>query len=211
MKKKFVAIIVASTVSLLLGGIVYCGISAFPELLEEDLQNQDVAEVKKANNNHATHYVADFEIEPVKEDATPVLNAAPISESKVSNDITEDNGFGGFISVDAISSIKEIIISSSLSHFIDDSLFENINFVEIQEPVIEEIIAPKVEHVSHHIEESSVEASPVVIKTVKSKARSNKNNSASSKATVECTLLLIGAVDLISMLLVRHRKRHLLR
>ena len=36
MKKKYVAIISISTISLIFGGLVYCGISAFPELLEPE-------------------------------------------------------------------------------------------------------------------------------------------------------------------------------
>ena len=212
MKKKFVAIIVAGTVSLLLGGIVYCGISAFPELLKEDLEGENVAEANNAaQEHHVTHYVADVEIEVAEEKAeAPVITAATVSESKVAAFSVDDKGFEGFVTVDSASTIKEIIISSGLSHFVDESLFETISFVEIEQPIIEEIVTQKVEHVSHHIEEKNDE--PVIkAKTVNSKAVANTNNSSSSKATIECSLLVIGAVDIISILLVRHKKRHLLR
>lgn len=210
MKKKFVAIIAAGTVSLLLGGLVYCGISAFPELLEEDAENENIAEVKNAVKDHQkTFVVDDFETESSLDNDSPIV--ASVSETKSAVEPINDNNFEGFVSVESFHQIKEIIVSTGLSHFIDETqITEILSFVEVPEVFEEENIS-QTSYVSHHVEEIKIVEPAVKAKAVKSKAVSNADKSASSKATIECSLLVIGAVDLISMLLVRHKKRHLLR
>ena len=218
MKKKVIVPIVLSSIGLLLGGLIYLGISSFPELLESEKSI-------KAKETNAPIFVDDTVI--VEEDkmfAPEVINTVP-SANGASEYVPSSNG-GDVTYIDAPStsseskasvetgkkSFKEVVLveHNPLIKFesgVDDCGGFVITPIEtsIEQPVVSD------EHISYscYVEKNDESVHQEVIKT--KKARVNKNKSVrSNEALIETTLLVIGAVDIFSMILI-HRRKHLFR
>lgn len=216
MKKKVIVPIVLSSIGLLLGGLIYLGISSFPELLESEKSLQN----KEAN---APIFVDDTKVvdsdklfAPNIAEVIPSLNGgseyvpnsnsevtyidAPIYEAKASVEISKP-------------SFKESAILSSEPLFQVESGIDTLKgtFTAVsQETSTEEpVISNDNFYYSSYVEKSDENIHREVIKT--KKARVNKNKSIrSNEALIETTLLVIGAVDIFSMILI-HRRKHLFR
>lgn len=206
MKKKFVVGIVVSSIGLLLGGLIYVGISSFPELLENE----------KAANNEEGHI-------------KPVIKQTITIEESVNEEpsaIVIDNGTNYIPStiesspvlfLDAPKIIKETNASSKsidkghkdfslVTDFIEGSASNSYTF-ETNNTGTQKVTCTS-EHFSYS-EETLKESA--VLKTNAKKAKMKKNQSVrSNEALVETSLLVVGVVDIISMILI-NRKKHLLR
>ena len=209
MKKKVIIPIVLGSISLLFGGLIYLGISAFPELLlsEEQLKVQEAEKAAFYNR--------------------PVVNEEP-SEGAV---IFSDGAFGaGDIYVPSSIGDEEIVCGSisigarevKLPIELDKTVntefalieytpvFEDETFtISVNHDVVETAISENHVSYSSHFE---VEDEPDNKVTKVNKAKVNKNKALrSNEAVVETSLLVIGAVDVFSMILINRRKRHLFR
>ena len=206
MKKKVIIPIVVGSISLLFGGLIYLGISAFPELLlsEEQLKAQEVERTAFINRavvneepsegavvifSDAASDVVDNYIPSVAYEAEASYTVAKVETSNTAS--------------------KKIDFFESHPLFHEESNLESLaNGALIVEQKEEPVIIT--EHINHSYTES-IEGNvrQEVIKT--KKARVNKNKSTrSNEAIVEASLLVIGAVDVLSMILIK-RKKHLFR
>ena len=208
MKKRFIVPIVLSSIGLLIGGLIYLGISSFPELLESEKS------VKKEANR------AIFVDDTVIVESDKLFEEEPV--------IVSGGGAACFVDyipssaniseieyVDAPSTVKETKVinrhtnASSYNDFsivIEDILPAAETHFEIEATnVIVENTEVKEDHFYGSTEISDgVHTQPKV-----KKARVNKNQKMrSNEALVETSLLVIGAVDIFSMILI-HRKKHL--
>ena len=204
MKKKVIIPIVLGSISLLFGGLIYLGISAFPELLlsEEQLKTQEAERLAAYNR--------------------PVINEEP-SEGAV---IFSDGAFGmgeayvpSSFAEEAVANISIKAREVKLTLDLDKTLDTTFSFVEYKSVFEDETFTISVkhdaevvnndEHVSYSYVEREIEEPNKTIKVNKAKANTNKTLR-SNEAVVETSLLVIGAVDIFSMILIR-RRRHLFR
>ena len=209
MKKKFIVAIVLSTVGLLFGGLIYVGVSSFPELLKSEKAIK--AEEERATfNNHVVN------IEEVVEEPEVIFDSVS-SVSSLATD-NESHYVEASTSVKSASTIdahdKELIlIEFQPIEWCETSLLDSdIRHTFISEPIETIVEEPVVtnEHVSYSSIEKADEG--VQLETLKvKKNKVNKNQSVrSNQAVVETSLLVIGAVDILSVILIRRRK-HLFR
>ena len=206
MKKKVIVPIVVGSIGLLFGGLIYLGISAFPELLlsEEQLKAQEAEKAYFVNR-------AVINEEPSN---GPVI----LSDSGLGmGDIYVPSSLGEDIEVASVAfKNREIKLSVDLDRTLDadfsfveyKSVFEDETFtISVNHDVIETINYD--EHASYS-SYADVEKEDNKVTKV-NKARVNKNRALrSNEAVVETSLLVIGAVDVLSMILIK-RKKHLLR
>ena len=206
MKKKVIIPIVVGSISLLFGGLIYLGISAFPELLlsEEQLKAQEVERTAFINRavvneepsegavvifSDAASDVVDNYIPSVAYEAEASYTVAKVETSNTAS--------------------KKIDFFESHPLFHEESNLESLaNGALIVEQKEEPIIVN--EHINHSYTES-IEGNvrQEVIKTKKARVSKNKSTR-SNEAIVEASLLVIGAVDVLSMILIK-RKKHLFR
>ena len=213
MKKKILVPIVLSSIGLLIGGLIYLGISSFPELLESEKSIKPV-------DNKAVPFV---------DDTIVVEGDKLVQEEPV---IVSSSGVGGYVTdyipssvnsadiqyVDAPSTVKE---TKSSPKFINLEHVE-FSFVEDKPIAIENNFEPAIdnfvieshetshEHLSYSSEESLVEEAPLKVKKAKSTKATKNQKIRSNEALVETSLIVIGAVDVFSMILI-HRRKHLFR
>lgn len=206
MKKKVIIPIVVGSISLLFGGLIYLGISAFPELLlsEEQLKAQEVERTAFINRavvneepsegavvifSDAASDVVDNYIPSVAYEAEASYTVAKVETSNTAS--------------------KKIDFFESHPLFHEESNLESLaNGALIVEQKEEPVIIT--EHINHSYTES-IEGNvrQEVIKTKKARVSKNKSTR-SNEAIVEASLLVIGAVDVLSMILIK-RKKHLFR
>ena len=212
MKKKYVAIISISTISLIFGGLVYCGISAFPELLEPE---EEQVEQK------AKHHLA---IEPTfvnqvydnsSSDVVVVSGGAGAGSASFEGFVSNPVNTGAKISfVDKENNPKVSAESfKEARHKVEHPFFEERSDVSFLDNSINGYVAHEEKHVAketHYYGSSKKETSVSPVTTV-NKAINVPTNKSANKEITECSLLVIAAVDLISMLLIVHKKRRLLR
>ena len=202
-KKNFVPAILVGSIGLLLGGLIFLGVSAFPELLEEE---KEVTEEKEHLYVLKTDIAINTENGYVSKPGT-TNNAAEPANSY------DDLQIINISSVKVSNETKTAVISKSYTH---DDLFLNKPHKILEDISISgaHTNAQKVEDnfVNEHISYSSYKESSHPVEQVKTKkAVVNKNRSTrSNEAVVETSLLVIGAVDVISMILIK-RKKHLFR
>ena len=206
MKKKVIIPIVVGSISLLFGGLIYLGISAFPELLlsEEQLKAQEAERTAFINRavvneepsegavvifSDAASDVVDNYIPSVAYEAEASYTVAKVETSNTAS--------------------KKIDFFESHPLFHEESNLESLaNGALIVEQKEEPVIIT--EHINHSYTES-IEGNvrQEVIKTKKARVSKNKSTR-SNEAIVEASLLVIGAVDVLSMILIK-RKKHLFR
>ena len=216
MKKKVIVPIVLSSIGLLLGGLIYLGISSFPELLESEKSLPN----KEANT---PIFVDDTEVvdgdklfAPNIAEAIPSLNGGseyvPNSDSEVTYIDAPSYEVKASVEISK-PSFKESAILSSEPLFQVESGIDTLKgaFTTVSQETSKEepAISNDNFYYSSYVEKSDENIHREVIKT--KKARVNKNNSIrSNEALIETTLLVIGAVDIFSMILI-HRRKHLFR
>ena len=208
-KKKLPLIIGLSSAVILLGGLVFVGISSFPDLLKSDEELAEAKETSPVNNNRLV-----VEEEPLFE-SEPVIvsgvsgNYAPASYND--NDVE-------FISVSANSETSVNVSSSSKksNHIIEEHpvfheevRFDDFAVTQATSIVNEPVVANENGNLISHVETKEDNVSHQISAT--KKAVVNKNRSVrSNEAVVETSLLVVGAVDLLSVVLIK-RKKHLFR
>ena len=213
MKKKIIVPIVLSSIGLLIGGLIYLGISSFPELLESEKSVKPV-------NNEAVPFVDD----------TIIVEGDKLFQEEPT--IVSEGGVGGFVTdyipssvnsadiqyIDAPAPTKETKSSprfTNISHvefsFIEDEQISIENHFEAAiDTFVVESNESSHEHFYYASQDNAVEEAPLKVKKAKS-VKTNKNQKIrSNEALVETSLLVIGAVDVFSMILI-HRKKHLFR
>ena len=216
MKKKVILPIVFSSIALLMGGLIYLGVSAFPELLEEEEEVEakktvahNVADFRMVSNEAEPSEPAEIEIASVTEvnsnyvslsnkpSATNTRVYSNFSKSKVDFVIVDHSFAGELIVVDSHSFIK---------HDNDDEK----SFVVPNETTVEQQVASD-EHTSYssYLEKTDESVHQEKAKVKKSKAN-NYTTTRSNEALAETSILVIGAVDVFSMILI-HRRKHLFR
>ena len=218
MKKKVIVPIVLSSITLLLGGLIYLGISSFPELLE----SEDSIKAKEANAPVLIDDTIIFEEEKfaapeVVEATSSSSGASEYVPSSMSGDVTyvdaPSSSYEGRASVSTSkSSSKELAFSDSHPLFHIESGIESVlgDFVVTPSETVVDQPVISYDHVSNSYTDKVEETvNPEVSKT--KKTRVNKNKSIrSNEALIETSLLVIGAIDILSMVLI-YRRKHLFR
>lgn len=233
MKKRYIALIAIPTACLLFASLIYCAISSFPELLEFDKKEEEIDETKEGKQlfvEEKITYDSPKEVtEPIvvfdaiettdtvyciefDEVETPSFEVGSIENN---TPITVD------LSFEEVTSIKEQPVSveqDNVEESVSDVVIENIEelvedtkVVEVFEEEINYISSNRyyVETVSNYeinIEEKENwylledgENEVVVCDTVATPV--NKHYE-----VLECTLLVVGIVELLSLLLIRRKK-----
>ena len=206
MKKKVIIPIVVGSISLLFGGLIYLGISAFPELLlsEEQLKAQEAERVAFINRAVVNEEPSEGAVVIFSDTASDVVdNYIPsvAYEAEASYTVAKVETSN--------TASKKIDFFESHPLFHEESNLESLaNGALIVEQKEEPVIIT--EHINHSYTES-VEGNvhQEVIKTKKARVSKNKSTR-SNEAIVEASLLVIGAVDVLSMILIK-RKKHLFR
>lgn len=198
-KKKFVPLIIVSSLGLLFGGLIFLGVSAFPELMEEE---------KEAEKEHAH----------VTKTDTLVGDDGSISEAgSVGGGATETAPYSGndieFITIGGSGSVKMSNESGSKSYSHKD--FFIIESYQLTEDII--ITSPSnsgtnidanviSDNASNDPSKADEEAHQVeTVKTI-----SANKFIRSKQAVVETSLIVIGVVDVIAMIIIQRKKRLLL-
>lgn len=247
MKKRYIALIVASSAVLLFGSLVYCAISAFPELL---LSEEEKKERLKQAEEEEHHYLVEIDDvrgdaylfhedknEEAPESAPVVFNNEPVDVTPEAYDDVE------FITIDApVTQAIEIITveETKVSVTQNDELLAPIDLApatfdfEISS-VSDELVEDKVEVIEEVVEEEAeaidvidyavennvglsaamepvavFESEEIVEENIvieRKEKNTNEQYSTSHNKVLECTLLVIGAVDILSFLLIKKRKR----
>ena len=204
-KKKLPLIIGLSSAGLLLGGLVCVGIVSFPDLLKAD---EEVAEVKEVST--VRHMVNGEEVILADEPgaAVGIGGAGYVSasnDSDVEFIIVPSNSE---VSISNSSSKSHHIIEEQPVFFVEDRVdyfvfVDQTTFV-VNEPVVND----NGNYISHS--ETIEETAPLQISKTKKSAISRNQSMRSNEAVVETSLIVVGAVDLLSVILIK-RKKHLFR
>ena len=211
MKKTFATIIALSSVGLLLGGLIFLGISAFPELLESEEETQEKDNRTNSNYRNNAYGGQDGASDKPAEGGYVIGYGGSGTNTNVSGDV-EIVTIGPFNPSQG--GAKESTGSGSThirgdydNHFFEVSLPTKDNSVDsFDTPVI----LPE-EHFSFSFINEMVENSlhGDIFETKKNKA--NFIKTVSSNQTVVVTFVItIGVIDILSVLLVQNKK-HVLR
>lgn len=223
MKKRYVAIISISTASLLFGGLVYCGISAFPELLKPEEE-----EAPKEEQRLLVGIVDTYHHYETKADEKEEQNITLFVGGSSNNNSHRGKGFTiTTYSADKVT-IIELKDSSSRNARKESIARDEVSFTVVNAPVVE--VAPASEKVEHHeAKAAEVKITPYTYQnSIRSKSsrnvtyvnKENKEealpvevveNVPSHKEFLECSLLVVGAVEILSFILVKRRKRLMFR
>ena len=234
MKKRYVALIVVSSVVLVFGSLIAYAITAFPELLmteeqkkekarlaqmEEDVYFED-AYVSQEDNYYFENESVDYNI--VIEDAVPIETVAIVSNIIVDipAELYEDVVF---IAIDAQETVNnevntindDVVINDDNASFTfesgDDFVNEEITQEEIVivEEIIEETTVMKsaaqiVDSSAYTILNDKDSEEEIVLEC---KEKNYQSGATSHNKILDCTLIVIGIVDVLSLLLIRKRKR----
>ena len=211
MKKRYIAMIAISSIGLLFGGLIYLGISSFPELVQVEGEVQEKVAA------------------PIYDD-TIIIEKEKVVEEK---DEAESVG-GGLMSyapsVDAVvveygsASASSKVVVDEPTHGFDKKIHEFIESkesfeVSYSDSAITPIVAPQIEtaieepviaiehesYVANH--ESSIVTAPLQTTKAKKAKVNNTKSVRSTEAVVETSLIVVGAVDLLSVILIKRRKR----
>ena len=216
MKKKVIVPIVLSSIGLLLGGLIYLGISSFPELLESEksLPNKEANTPIFVDDTKVVD--SDKLFAPNIVEAIPSLYGeseyAPNSNSEVTYIDAPSYEVKASVEISKPSFKESAILSSEPLFQVEsgiDTLKGTFTAVSQETSIEEQVISNDNFYYSSYVEKGNENIHREVIKT--KKARVNKNKSIrSNEALIETTLLVIGAVDIFSMILI-HRRKHLFR
>ena len=211
MKKTFATIIALSSVGLLLGGLIFLGISAFPELLESEEETQEKESRTNSNyRNNAYGGQDGASGEPV-EGGYVIGYGGSGNNTNVSDDVEivtitpSSPSHGG---------PKEATGNGSAQFEGGVSDYDN-HFYEISLPELDNSLGQKGNSAEGDFSLTSSEE--IVDGTLQSDIFDTKTNKVnffkmvgSNQAVVTKSLIIIGVVDIISVLLVQNKK-HILR
>lgn len=208
MKKAFATIIALSSVGLVLGGLIFLGISAFPELLQNE---EDIQEKEARTNTRVNHSGYGGQDNAAGE---PGEGGYVIGYGSGTG--TNNNASGDFeiITIPAHGGFKDSAGTSSSNHGTGIPDYDN-HFFEISLPEkdnsIDSVYIPPIstqEHFSFTSFEEIVESS---LKADSFEVKKNQTSFikavSSNQAVVATSLVVIGVVDIISVLLVEHKRR----
>ena len=222
MKKRYVAIISICTASLLFGGLVYCGISAFPELLKPEEEEAPKEEQRLLVGIVDTYH--HYETQAKEEQNITLF----VGGSSNNDHAHHDKGVSfSFFDADKVTIIeakdtgKNSIRKESIAR-------DEVSFAIVNAPVVE--VAPASEKVTHS--ETKVTETKVTPYTYQNSIRNetprkvtyvNKEQKEEAlnvevtetktthKEFLECSLLVVGAVEILSFILVKRRKFRMFR
>ena len=212
-KKKFVPVIVVSSIGLVLGGLIYLGISAFPELLEEE-DGLEVKEEIEAAPVETHTIIAEEKIEEEQPSEVNAVSFGGFAES-ISSFFNGDGFFFNISANDEVNeteAVNDIVISDSvilgfIPSFTDEIVSEDLVEEVYDEPTL--VVDEPVVVEDSFLYDSSISEADTSLKTVRVNKRVNKTNNKttrSNEAVVETSLLVIGAVDVLSMILIKSKK-----
>ena len=203
MKKRNIIIISISTISLIFGGLVFLGVSTFPELLEEEKEqieqspNEDVLfELPSSNDNKANES----------------LEVVTSAQGTGSQTISHQSHGDAFIKGHSFKDIKTFVDIFEIEA--PSSYHPSVEAVSLNESAVS---IPKKESTNYykgasytsysHKDEANEE--PLLKKEVKQEALNvtQTNNS----AIMNTTIMAIGVVEVLSYLLVKRKRHHRFR
>lgn len=224
MKKRYVAIISICTASLLFGGLVYCGISAFPELLKPEEEEAPKEEQHLLVGIVDTYHHYETKADE-KEEQTITLFVGGSSNNNHSH-----KGKGFSLTMLEADKVKVVEIKDLGSNSIKREPIsrDEVSFTAVSAPVVE--FAPAIEKVEHQETKApEVKVTPYTYQnSIRSKssrkvAYVNKESKEETlhvdvtetkvthKEFLECSLLVVGAVEILSFILVKRRKHRMFR
>lgn len=220
MKKRYIAIIVCSTAALLFGSLIFCAINAFPELLEEEQETKAIEMVDEEIID------VPFEYETHVEEQTyeaPVVAAETEYTFETATEVATTTNF----------ETEEMVVVTDAPTTVTTLEIEETKIVEetIVEPeiMVEEAI---IEDASIDYEEATIIESvdeDLIIKTAASEVTEQENvtvleegsapllfddialsqqyaNNKAHKEIIECTLLVVCVVEILSVLFLKRKK-----
>ena len=202
MKKRNIIIISVSTISLIFGGLVFLGVSTFPELLEEKNATHEKGRVEQSFID--THFAKENEGE--KKDEIVVASYA----SDKSNTYVYDNESSRHTGKHA--TVKDTSIKEVETNYVEVSSVKN-DKTFLHETYVE--VASKPTHTRNHdviaigATDEKEQITTFLIKDNKQAAL--EITQANNSAIMNTTIMAIGLCELLSFILVMKRKRHLLR
>ena len=213
-KKIIIPIAVVSSIGLLLGGLIYLGISTFPELLESE-EELAAKEAKAADpvapiEKH-TIIVEDFIDDVAPAETTAIVfggfgsffgSQEYLSDLVISDEIGESKSTGNIIISD---SVMLDFVPSFIEEVISDDVIEETYFEE-PAAIQEEEVSLIEDSLFYESSASNDNYEPVKITKTNKRAKAKSNPTRSNEAVVETSLLVIGAVDVLSMILIKRKK-----
>lgn len=219
MKKKYIAIIVCSTVALLFGSLIFCAINAFPELLEEEQEtkaiemvDEEIIDVPFEYEDHAIEEtyeapVVTIETEYTYEAATEVATTTNFEVEEVV--VTDDSVAFTATIIEETKTIEETVVEPEI--VVEEALIEDVSIdyeeMEIIENIDEDLIVKTA--ASEVIEEENVTvleegSAPLLFDDI-ALSQQYANNKA-HKEIIECTLLVVCVVEILSVLFLKRKK-----
>ena len=209
-KKKLIPIFAVSAAALLFGGLLYCGVSMFPELLEPDQEEQVDApkEVLKIKEEMTISHNDDVS----EDEGIPALTRYTTS----ANGDNTQNMIVVNVKATSSNSTPAITTKEEKASFRDKELFVRKDGFSFETGLVSSnfnTITTNVEtnQVNEHLYVSGNEHNTVSAKI--NKLTSNHANKSVNyhREIAECSILVIGIVNVLSFLLVAHRKRKMFR
>lgn len=230
LKKRYIAIIAASTAVMLFGSLICCAISAFPELLETDEQKNQrlmqeaavednlVVDVVNSCANEAETFVANDIV-----DTNEVVIVSSYIPSYAEHDVVildevkETNFEPRDILASCFETITREIIEKPIEIVERHFEIEETPIIEKEEPVIEEKIIEE-----NVIEEEIIESGeslivnedmkeaekPIAIKNEIEKAPSVPQEKSANQHVIEGTILMFCVVEILPLIFLKRRRLH---
>ena len=230
LKKRYIALIAGSTVSLLFASLVYCALVSFPELLETE-QNKEIEYVEELNDEPVfDNYLPEVQVEEEPQVALvldyPSKNVDEVTVSSTLEEITShaDDHIENYVYADSIDLNIEILTVDEPQSVVEDyQAEETVEFVEEAVDIVieedNEITYSYVSRWSHELdilpidsalmassEEDLNEDEELLLVEEKDALNVVQEN---NNAILECTLMVIGIVDLLSLLLIKRKRNRL--
>ena len=230
LKKRYIAIIAASTAVMLFGSLIYCAISAFPDLLETDEQKnqrlmqeaavEDNLVVDAVNScaNEAETFVANDIV-----DTNEVVIVSSYIPSYAEHDVVildevkETNFEPRDILASCFETITREIIEKPIEIVERHFEIEEAPIIVEEEPVIEEIVIEE-EIIEEEILESGESLfvnedleeveKPIVIKNEIEKAPHVPQEKSANQHVIEGTILMFCVVEILPLLFLKRKRLH---
>ena len=235
LKKRYIAIIAASTAVMLFGSLICCAISAFPELLETDEQKNQrlmqeaavednlVVDVVNSCANEAETFVANDIV-----DTNEVVIVSSYIPSYAEHDVVildevkETNFEPRDILASCFETITREIIEKPIEIVERHFEIEETPIIEKEEPVIEEIVIEEKIIEENVIEEEIIESGeslivnedmkeaekPIAIKNEIEKAPSVPQEKSANQHVIEGTILMFCVVEILPLIFLKRRRLH---
>ncbi|MBP5574448.1 MAG: hypothetical protein J6X50_01735 [Bacilli bacterium] len=204
-KKILIPIFAVSAVALLFGGLIYVGASTFPELLEPN-QKEQVNSPKEAFRIKEEVTIS-YDDSFTQNESIPALvgYTTSVNGDNTQNLIATDIKVS---SSGSTNSVKE----EKVATFHTKDFFMRVEVSSFETGLVSSNFVTNVEsNQSHEHLRVSMNESSVSTKVNKKVASPNNRSTSSHREIAECSILVIGIVNILSFLLVAHRKRKMFR